>query len=230
MWAPIFNMGNIYAGMNYISALNQFSFGSFIPNMFNYSFIPSFYNSSIFSYMGASRVPDIDDITKSIVSSTLSPYKSVKTAKKVSSETSQGVRVGNNQNSSVWERLGYCKDAGIKLAKTALNSAVGFVGYCARYVKTAIEKCGLGKYVSGNACDMVNIMRRNKNFREVNTAGVNVKGLPAGAVVVYDRGVAGYSSSYGHVEIATGDGRCVSDGVTRNPRNNPTAIFIPVAA
>ena len=86
MWAPIFNMGNIYAGMNYISALNQFSFGSFIPNMFNYSFIPSFYNSSIFSYMGASRVPDIDDITKSIVSSTLSPYKSVKTAKKVAAK------------------------------------------------------------------------------------------------------------------------------------------------
>ena len=30
--------------------------------------------------------------------------------------------------------------------------------------------------------------------------------------------------------IATGDGRCVSDGVTRNPRNNPTAIFMPISA
>ncbi len=126
--------------------------------------------------------------------------------------------------------MGYCKEAGIRLARTARDAAVGFIGYCARYVKTAIDKCGLGKYESGNACDMVYIMRRNKKFKEINPSGVNVKSLPAGAVVVYGKGVAGYSSSYGHVEIATGNGRAISDGITRNPRNNPTAIFIPVAA
>ena len=131
--------------------------------------------------------------------------------------------------SSLWNQIGYCASSGLRLARTAMSRAVGFTGYCARYVKNAIASCGLGRYVSGNACDMIRILRNNKNFREIPARGVNPRTLPPGCVLVYERGVSGYSSRYGHTEITTGDGRAVSDGVTNNIRGNITAIFVPVA-
>jgi len=133
------------------------------------------------------------------------------------------------KNPSFWDRLGYKASSGLRLAKTAMSRACGFVGRCAKYVKNAIASCGLGKYVSGNACEMTRILRNNKNFREISPAGVDLKSLPAGCVLVYGRGVSGYSSRYGHTEITTGSGKAVSDGITNNIRDNVTAIFIPVA-
>lgn len=138
--------------------------------------------------------------------------------------------LGQNQNASLWKKLGYSAKKGWELAKKAVSSVVGFTGKCARYVKNAIAKAGLGKYEYGNACDMVSIMRRNKNFKEINPNGVDLKKLPAGCVLVYGKGVAGYSSKYGHTEITTGSGKAVSDGVTQNLHRKPTAIFMPVAA
>lgn len=135
----------------------------------------------------------------------------------------------SNRDISFWERMGYCATSGVRLARTALSRAVGFTGYCARYVKNAIASAGLGPHVSGNACDMVNILRHNRNFREIPVAGLNLNSLPAGCILVYGRGVAGYSARYGHTEITTGDRRAVSDGITNNIRGNVTAVFMPVA-
>lgn len=188
----------------------------------------------------ASNLPDVATASANLatqivnkITSSLKSFVSSTVSRPVSTgggASSTAATIGSNQNSSAWSKLGYCAEAGMRLAKTALNSVVGFIGYCCRYVKNAIKKSGLGEYVSGNACDMVSIMRNNKKFKEINPAGVNVKNLPAGCVLVYGRSVAGYSSKYGHVEISTGDGKCVSDGITRNPRNNPTAIFMPISA
>ena len=74
---------------------------------------------------------------------------------------------------------------------------------------------------------MSNILANNPNFKKLSSNNVNVKELPAGCVLVYDKGAQGYSKEYGHVEITTGDGRGVSDGITQNLRK-PSAIFIPV--
>lgn len=227
MFVPIFKMGNMYnTGLHYFGAFKLFDFGSLAPKIFSYPLMPNFSAPSIFSYMSTSSLPNIENMTNYIYLSSNSLYKPAKFYTPVS----RGEKIGKNQNASAWKNLGYCAEAGVKLAKTALNSAVGFIGYCARYVKNAIAKCGLGKYVSGDAHNLVSVMRKNKKFKEINVSGVNVKKLPAGTVVVYGKGVSGYSSKYGHVEIATGDGRCVSDGITRNPRSNPTAIFIPIAS
>ena len=117
---------------------------------------------------------------------------------------------------------------GQRLANTALNRSVGWTGYCARYVKNSIQASGLGSYQYGHAYQMSNILRNNKNFKEISPEGVNVKDLPAGCVLVYGKGVEGYSNNYGHTEITTGDGRAVSDGITRNLHKKPSAIFIPV--
>ncbi len=148
-----------------------------------------------------------------------------------SSYLSKGTSLlGQNQNASLWKKLGYAAQKGWQLAKNAVSRAIGFTGKCAKYVKNAICKTGLGKYEYGNACDMVGIMRKNKNFKEINPNGVDLKKLPAGCVLVYGKGVAGYSSKYGHTEITTGSGKAVSDGVTKNLHRKPTAIFMPVAA
>lgn len=135
----------------------------------------------------------------------------------------------SGSNSSLWSKMGYCASSGIRLARTALSRAVGFTGWCARYVKNAIASCGLGSYVSGDAYEMIDILRNNKNFKEIPARGVNPRTLPPGCILVYERGVSGYSSKYGHTEITTGDGRAVSDGITNNIRGNITAIFMPVA-
>lgn len=123
---------------------------------------------------------------------------------------------------------GYNASAGNRLARVALNSASGTTGKCARYVKNAIANSGLGAYKSGHAYQMTGILRQNKNFKEISPSSVNVKDLPAGCVLVYDRGVSGVSSKYGHTEITTGDGRAVSDHVTKRLNKTPSAIFIPV--
>ena len=75
---------------------------------------------------------------------------------------------------------------------------------------------------------MSKILKNNKNFKEISPEGIDVGKLPAGCVLVYDKGVEGYSKRYGHTEITTGDGRAVSDGITKNLCKKPSAIFIPV--
>ena len=74
---------------------------------------------------------------------------------------------------------------------------------------------------------MADVLKNNKNFKQISPEGVDLKKLPAGCVLVFGRGKSGYSSSYGHTEITTGTGKAVSDGITNNLRK-PSAIFIPV--
>ena len=123
---------------------------------------------------------------------------------------------------------GYNASAGQRLANIALNKATGWKKLCATYVKTAIRDANLGAYESGHAYQMSSILRHNKNFKEISTNIVDVKDLPAGCVLVYNKGAQGYNKDYGHTEITTGDGRAVSDGITKNLHKKPSAIFMPV--
>ena len=123
---------------------------------------------------------------------------------------------------------GYNAKAGEKLANIALNNSIGWTGYCARSVKNAIQDADLGSYQLGHAYQMSSILRGNKNFKEISTENIDVSKLPAGCVLVYGKGEQGYSRDYGHTEITTGDGRAVSDGITRNLHKKPSAVFMPV--
>ena len=105
-----------------------------------------------------------------------------------------------------------------------------FTGDCAAYVKMAIRDAGAGNYVAGHGYQMSEILKNNKNFKEIDASSISLSELPAGAVLVYARGAQGYSSEYGHTEIVTEDGRAVSDGITDNLYKKPTAVFIPVKA
>lgn len=122
--------------------------------------------------------------------------------------------------------IGYNAQKGQKLAQQALNRASGFNGHCAKAVKTAIQNSGLGKYESGHAYQMTNILKSNPNFKQI-SANTDVNSLPAGCVLVFNKGSQNYSSEYGHTEITTGTKKGVSDGIT-NRLKQPDAIFIPV--
>ena len=134
----------------------------------------------------------------------------------------------SNTNTNNLKLDGYNAFKGERLAKIALNNSVGWTGYCATYVKNSIQQAGLGLYQYGHAYQMTNILKNNSNFKQISPDGVDVKSLPAGCVLVYNRGTQGYSKEYGHTEITTGDGRAVSDGITKNLYKKPSAIFIPV--
>lgn len=187
--------------------------GNYFMNMFSNFSLSSFLSNFSFT------LPHFNFSTRRIASTSFS-----------ASSSSGGQRVavsGSNQNMSFWQRLGYNAEKGLKLAKDAARHVTGFIGKCARYVKNAISRCGLGAYTSGHGYQMVDTLRNNKNFKQISPDGVDLKKLPAGCILVYGRGVSGYSSTYGHAEITTGTGKAVSDGVTNNLRK-PTAIFIPV--
>ena len=122
----------------------------------------------------------------------------------------------------------YNAKKGKRLAEVALNRSIGWTGFCARYVKNSILAANLGSFQYGHAYQMTDILRKNSNFKEISTEGVDVSKLPAGCILVYGKGVEGYSKKYGHTEITTGDGRAVSDGITKHLYKKPSAIFIPV--
>ena len=114
-----------------------------------------------------------------------------------------------------------------KLADAISKIRTGFDGKCAAHVKEAIADAGLGEYESGHAYQLADILSDNKNFKEISTDGVDLAELQAGCVLVYDKGVAGYDSQYGHTEITLGDGTASSGGITSNIRDG-ARVFIPV--
>lgn len=137
-------------------------------------------------------------------------------------------KVKNHTEKSELKDIGYDTSKGQKLAQNAAKNTVGFTHQCATYVKNAIQRSGLGSYEYGDAYQCADILTRNNNFKEISTNGLDLSALPAGCVLVYDKGVAGYSSKYGHTEITLGNGKAVSDGVTNNIRQG-ARVFVPVS-
>ncbi len=108
---------------------------------------------------------------------------------------------------------------------------------CARYVKKAIVKSGLGPYINGNGEYCKNILRANKNFKEVKVKASELSTLPAGSIIVYDaydnyineNGTQSQIGKDGHVLVALGDGRGCSDIIEDSiPKSDRAYTFIPV--
>lgn len=229
------NMGNFMSGWNnwfsptfscdfmpsffdlniFSSGFNNWSFPSFgnfsMPSLFNFTPMNNFdfsFNNNIWDNSwnnSASIMPDYSRLNTGI-GDNFSLSNKPKTSFSISDYNAQ---------------------AGKRLANYALSHAKGSSGNCARYVKTAIAKTGLGAYQSGHGYQVASILRNNSNFKEISPNSVNVKDLPAGCVIVFNRNSQGYDKNYGHVEITTGDGRGVSDGITTKLKK-PDAIFVPV--
>lgn len=126
--------------------------------------------------------------------------------------------------------LKYSGNKGQKLAGTIQKHLKGFTGYCSRHVSNALNESGLGKERTGAAADMDTLLEKNKNFKEIKVSSAeDLKRLPAGCILVYERGAARYNSKYGHIEVTLGDGTAGSDGRTRNLRyTDNMSVFVPV--
>jgi hypothetical protein len=101
-------------------------------------------------------------------------------------------------------------------------------GWCARYVSNALERTRLSNGLRGDAYQMTDILRQNRNFKEIEVAGSDLRSLPAGCIIVYPRGDAGYPRQYGHVEVTLGNGKAVSDFENDIRPSNKDRVFIPV--
>ena len=107
---------------------------------------------------------------------------------------------------------------------------------CARYVKKAIVKSGLGPYINGNGEYCKHILRANRNFKEVKVKASELASLPAGSIIVYDAydkffdedGKQRQIGKDGHVLVALGDGRGCSDIIEDIPESKKAYRFIPV--
>lgn len=159
------------------------------------------------------------DFTSTSNSKTAAAYKS-KTAQKINP---------NPSTSLADVAQIYNKNKGVNLAQEVLKDVKPrSTGYCAAYVKSAIQDAGLGNYVSGHAYQLPSILKNNKNFKEVHVAASDLNKLPAGCVIAYDKGAANYSKTYGHCEITLGNGKAASDFITNNLRAADARVFVPV--
>lgn len=187
----------------------------------------------IYNFGALNRVLDVFTLLNTVNASTnmtqnffnrLSTVTAPRTASVAKANTST---ISTKTNLPELEDAGYDKEKGGALAKDAANNAVGFTGYCAKYVRQALDRTGLGTGERGNGYEYASILSRNPNFKEISADNLNLSSLPAGCILVYDRGVSGYSSSAGHVEVTLGNGQAVSDGVTNHIKDG-ARVFIPV--
>lgn len=151
-----------------------------------------------------------------------------KTAAAYKSNTTANIKPNPTTNLADVAQI-YNKNKGVNLAQEVLKDVKPrSTGYCATYVKSAIQDAGLGSYVSGHAYQLPSILKNNKNFREVHVAASDLNKLPAGCVIAYDKGAANYSKTYGHCEITLGNGKAASDFITNNLRVGDARVFVPV--
>lgn len=129
--------------------------------------------------------------------------------------------------------VNYSAEKGQKLAEYMRAHAKGFTGYCSRHVSNGIAGVGLGTERAPSAHMMDSLLAKNSNFKEITVSSKEeLKNLPAGCIIVYEAGAAGYNRKHGHIEVSLGNGTNASDGITRNPRYAPQGqmhVFVPVA-
>lgn len=122
-------------------------------------------------------------------------------------------------------QLGEGTEWGKKLAKFAGENANGPGGYCYKWVGQALAKHGVN--VHGASAYMAgDQLAKSDKFREVSVQPKDLPKLPAGAVVVWNKG-AGHP--HGHISIALGNGKEASDKLRTQITNYGTSVrvFLP---
>ena len=125
--------------------------------------------------------------------------------------------------------VSYNKKNGEKLSLYIKMHATGFSGGCAKACSDALVATKLSNGQRGHAWQMIKILRNNTHFKEVPISSItDTASIPKGAILVYGKGVCGYSKTYGHVEVAIGNGKAASDGIHNIKKGMPSAVFVPV--
>jgi hypothetical protein len=146
-----------------------------------------------------------------------------------SSEASGGSSASGGAASSSAQGAPAANDTGKKLAEIARAEATNGDsngGLCYRDVGRALSKIGIN--VSGASAYMAaDQLAKNPKVKEVKVAQNELSKLPAGAIVVWDKG---NGHEHGHISIATGDGKEASDLMRTQITNYGTRfrVFMPV--
>ena len=214
------------------SSLPMFDFSQYMPGSFGAmdSFIPSY---STYPAMGAFNfnfeMPKFDmSMLMDMYNATMQNYKNQ------FSQLQEMFNLNFNWNTTPTASLkdvNYDANSAKKLAQNAkANAESSSQGECAKYVSDAIEASGI-PVTRGHAYQMEANLRNNSHFKEVKVSQDELASLPAGCILVYPKGSAGYSSQYGHIEITLGNGKAASDFVNSNPKYaNNMKVFVPVTA
>ena len=217
VFSPMMSMPSMYSGMG----------GFYNPFMYMGGCGSGYFNMMMSMQLMQSLMKSLSNITSSWTPSTPSRNYTPSSPTKIPRRYAKNFNVNAKTNLQQLKSVGYNSKKGKKLAETALTDSIGFTGKCAKYVRYALEKTRLSNGMRADGADYGNVLSLNKNFKEISANGLDLKSLPAGCVLVYGRGQAGYSSKYGHVEITTGTGQAVSDGITNNIRPG-ARVFVPV--
>ncbi|MEI8378023.1 MAG: CHAP domain-containing protein [bacterium] len=126
---------------------------------------------------------------------------------------------------------GYDYKKGLLLAKSAqeyIKKHGSSIGHCAKGVNNVLNSLGID-ISRGDAWQQADKLAHNDNFKEVEVAAENLDKLPPGAIVVWNKT---NKSPYGHISIATGNGKEISDhkqNQIKSLRGDDTCrVFIPV--
>lgn len=230
------NMGNFMSGWN-----NWFSptFScDFMPSFFDLNIFSSGFNNWSFPSFGNFNMPSLFDFgqtfnfNNAFSNNIWDNTEWNNTIFSAPTFNTYNSNIGDcfnftNKNKAKFSMEEYNAQAGERLAKIALRRAPGRKEACAQYVREAVERAGLNACRAESAYQLIDLYRKNKDFKEISAKSVDVNSLPAGCIIIFKKGSQGYSLKHGHVEITTGDGRGVSDGITTKLKK-PDAIFVPV--
>lgn len=131
----------------------------------------------------------------------------------------------------------YNPDLGNNLANIAEKNAnaQNTKGLCFKGVRTTLEKAGLseGEIRGASAYQAADMLANHKNFREVDVSKNELKELPAGCIIVWDRNYVGTKKGdiHGHIAVTLGDGKEASDHVSNKlvMKSTNHRVFVPVA-
>lgn len=118
-------------------------------------------------------------------------------------------------------------DFGKRLAAQAEKTArsINTPGLCLKGVNDTMQAMGLPVQREASAYMALDNFRNNPRFKEVQVSRDQLRSLPPGAVVIWDKGSG---LPHGHISVALGDGREASSTV-RNQLNLKTKfhVFLP---
>jgi len=142
-----------------------------------------------------------------------------------------------NTNLPQLSAVKYDKTLGNSLANIAYKNAVSKNSKhkCLQGVRESLNKQGLVDGTMGSsAYQAAAVLKNNKNFREVSVSREDLKNLPAGCVIVWDRNYVGTSSAdiHGHITVTLGNGSGACDRVEKKlfMLNTKHRVFVPVAS
>jgi hypothetical protein len=127
----------------------------------------------------------------------------------------------DNLKIDTFQNNGISSGNAINLANKARSvaSRMNSRGRCKKGVRLAFEAAELGTITGESAYMAASQLAKRRDFKEVAVSQEQLRMLPPGAVIVWDKGggagVSAAGKKHGHIEVSLGNGQAASDYVGR---------------